>query len=185
MFTISRGMNEAPAKIAERQAIISASDIMGYCQQIERNIFRLIQKGCSENDISFENSRTSGYEHADTSPEKCKIFNLSGGKVSYKEGVKGVDDIIFSASNAVSGSGEDCADNSCADLAAIFKVNETLCTALNNNLKIDNIEEHTVSTDKFTGSFNYSNLISPTENHKAACTLSGSDYYFYYVLYPR
>ncbi len=189
MFTISRGMNENPTTISSRQAKITASDIISYSQQMGRGVARMMQKSCSENDLSVENSYVSGYEHTPAAPDSCMLFKLGGGRISYKDVIDGITEIIFTGANYVEGIGSDCEAVSCTDLVVLFKVNKTICEALNDALSINSIAEEpdTLSTTKFTGDFTYADKITAAAGQSSACiydTEKGA-HFFYSVLYAR
>jgi hypothetical protein len=189
MFTLSRGLNESPSTISDRQAKITASDVISYSQQLGRAVTRIMQKGCSENDISFVNSYESGYEHTPAAPEKCQVFSMEGGRITYKEKTEGISDIIFNAGNYVEGAGSDCEDTACTDLAVFIKVENNVCEAINNALDIGPFaeEDGSLDTAKFTGSFAYADKITSAGGLSSACikdTEEGGSIY-YSVLYSR
>lgn len=85
IFTVSRGMSENPGKISERQGKIYASELMGIAQQYGRGVQKLLQRGCSENEISFENPEIATYVNGDAPSDKsCHMFDPAGAGLSWK-----------------------------------------------------------------------------------------------------
>ncbi len=187
MFAISRGMNESPFAVSSKQAKVTASDIISYAQQLERGVVRMMQKSCSENDISFENMMVSGYEHAPAAPETCQLFNLNGGRITYKNPSSDIEEVIFNGGNYVEGVGSDCEAANCTDLIVLFKVSDTVCSAINQALSIGPFGEEPETFDKakFTGNFDYADKITAAAGKTAACIADNGAFYFYSVLYSR
>lgn len=84
-FTISRSMrSQTTTTLSSRDADLAATDIMSYNQALARAVDRVRRKGCSENDISFEQDNILGYEHGAAVPDKCKIFHPDGGNITWQ-----------------------------------------------------------------------------------------------------
>ncbi|NCC22481.1 MAG: hypothetical protein EOM26_08465 [Alphaproteobacteria bacterium] len=200
MFTFSRGMNESPTNISERQAKLTSSDILSYAQQIERGVARLLRQGCSQDDISFYSPQwgtPADYDNANNtfaaadaaSDFSCFVFYPDGGRVSFKRSPEGVNATVFSAANTIGGAGDDTADETGTDLVVIYDVDSQVCTAVNNALGIASTAEEpgTLSLTPFTGSFAYSDTVTGAPDKAAACvsdTEKGSSF-VYSVLYSR
>ncbi len=85
MFIFSRGANQNVSSVTNQQSKIIASEILDYSRTVELSVNRLLAKGCSENQINFENSFESGYVNASAPTDKsCNVFDSAGGKVKYK-----------------------------------------------------------------------------------------------------
>ncbi len=191
MFTLTRGMNESPTNVSDRQAKLTASDLLTYGQRMERGVARLFRNGCSENDISFEHGGAGGsdYVHSPVAEDKCKLFHASGGKVSYTSLADGVNNEYFTGSNEVDGVGNATACGSgtaCTDLIALYEVDGNVCEQVNRALKIGPFAEPgTLSTTKFTGDFTYADIISGASGEATACVTNGGNSYVYMTLFAR
>src|SRR5690606_5191416 len=97
----------------QRQAALYAIDILTHSQQLARAVNRVVRNGCSENDIDFysDGILPVGYQHAAPVDDKCKIFNNSGGAISWSAPdqniVKATAGWVITAANAFPGMGED------------------------------------------------------------------------------
>ena len=91
-FTVSRGMRgQQTEAMSDRQAELAAADIIAYGQKIMRAVDKLRRKGCSENEITFEDNnsiskKTNGTAFDYTNPNSpgdfsCHVFHESGGGV--------------------------------------------------------------------------------------------------------
>lgn len=71
-----------PNMIGDEQAKIYAGEILNYARAVRQAVqYIKISNGCSDTDISFENSIVSGYTNGTNSA--CQIFSKQGGDVSY------------------------------------------------------------------------------------------------------
>ncbi len=84
MFTVSRGTNESPSKVSDKQSSLSAANIVTYANTMERGVARLLRNGVSENSLSFETGSLSGYAHAACSDDECRVFSKVGGGITYQ-----------------------------------------------------------------------------------------------------
>lgn len=84
-FTVARGLRtQTASSISEKDASLAAAEILDYAQRIQRAVDRVRRRGCSENEISFENEVVAGYENANApNDNSCHIFHPNGGSVSY------------------------------------------------------------------------------------------------------
>lgn len=85
-FTFMRNSQQSQGNMTEQQAKIAAQEIMDYSITISKAIERLRQRGCSETQISFDDSdsTTLGYENANSPVDKsCHIFDPAGANVPY------------------------------------------------------------------------------------------------------
>lgn len=198
-FTVSRGFQSSTTNtLSDREAALAATNIISYAQNIERGISRLRRKGISENDISFNQSVVSGYNHTAPQPDSHKVFHTSGGAVNWKSPESGVNDgsdwsFIGTTCIADIGGGAtgcDSDDESNEELLAVLSnVVDVVCTELNDRLNITNIPADTgggASTTKFKGSFvDGTEIILSGGPYNAACFSYGGANYFYYVLLER
>lgn len=207
-FTVSRSMrSDTTTALSGRQIELTAADIMTYSQSVERAVDRVRQKGCSENDISFENAIDGDYAPASPAADKCKVFGKGGG-ISWQEPPRGAsaDPLWYIVANRVSsldgietGSGEN-------DLVLLLRgVDSRVCSAINKRIGTPEAEWRSKGTAnggdagaavKFTGSFAASfdgiNWGESKPMPAAGCFCYGNDCsnpatprMFYYVLLPR
>lgn len=85
-FTFSRSANKGTGNLTKQQAKVAAQEILSYANLVEGAVDRVRRKGCSENEISFENNVVSDYENPNSPIDKsCNVFDENGGKISYLE----------------------------------------------------------------------------------------------------
>ncbi len=84
---ISRGTSSVEQSGNIERASIQISQTMQYAKSIQSAIeYLTLTNGCSENEISFENTSVSGYENIDAPTDKgCHIFDPAGGAVTWKD----------------------------------------------------------------------------------------------------
>lgn len=65
---------------------IAASQILTYAKSIENAVQSLLARGCSENEISFENNVVTGYENPNSPTDNsCHVFDAAGAGMVYRE----------------------------------------------------------------------------------------------------
>lgn len=79
---MNQGSRTSSNMASDQQARLAATEIVQYAGQVQQTVQRLLMQGCSESEISFENSIVDGYEHPDGSPDRCKVFHPQGGGLS-------------------------------------------------------------------------------------------------------
>lgn len=166
-FTIARGFrSDTTSSISERQAELAATDILNYAQQIERAVNRLRRNGCSENDISFENSYypTSTVNASAPGDNSCHVFDSAGGKIKYLQilddwilPVSAYPGVTFTTSHghtAFIGSAKvtNLADNDEADVMLVIPwLKDGLCNKLNKILGTEGTNEFAVWHEQHLG----------------------------------
>ncbi len=207
-FTFTKTSQNTSGNINRSEAKIAATDIISNAQTIEKAINKLLRKGCSEGDISFENNFITGYEHSPQTTNDCKIFNISGGNIKYKtpdntwldetksgnsrykEWYLTSDICIWESSSA------GCNPNPASDLVLILPyIKMEICEQINKTSSITgNIPKDTDGTYSpnapFTGSYpsNPSNDINIWQSKTGCIEASSSPssgYHFYHVLISR
>lgn len=87
-YTFMRGAKSGQGNLTSGQIKITAQDLINYSGNIEKAVDKLRQKGCSENEISFEGAYLPGgspYSFSNpTAPSDnhCHIFNAAGGNIT-------------------------------------------------------------------------------------------------------
>lgn len=150
-YTVARGFrSDTTSQMTERQAELTAAEILAYAQGLERAINRLRRQGCSENSISFDDAKWGipDYEHTPPAPDKCKVFHPDGGNVKWRSFDQLYPSIIdqpnrlsFVGRSEIFGFGTDCVgDASCAELYLFLRMNhaQNICQSFN---KLANIAQ--------------------------------------------
>lgn len=188
MFAVSRGGGNAGSLGSKGNVKLQAQQILDYARSIETAVQKLLMKGCSENEISFENSEVSGYENPNSpaaGDKRCWVFHSAGGNVRWGKPPaqsNNGSDFIFPARNALRGSQSSvpgtvfsitgCALNTpaCADLLMMGRfISLPVCTEINKQLKVQTPsggiaqELDFISAVKFIGSFYYSGTVDPMD----------------------
>ena len=173
-FSVSRGFRSSTTSaMSAREAELTATDIITYAQRVERAVNRLRRNGCSENEISFENAQVSGYSF--TTRDKCKVFDSTGGKLSYAfpSNIDSAGFWMFSGRSCITGVGPSAEGTNCwsdsldnEELVIILPrmTSREVCESLNKSLHdVRTINQNTgdgdwdENTKKFVGVFTDSN----------------------------
>lgn len=83
-LTRNSGSNNETGSFEQNQIV--ASQILTYAKTIENAVQSLLARGCSENEISFENNIVTGYTNTTPSPadKSCHIFDVAGAGMTYE-----------------------------------------------------------------------------------------------------
>lgn len=161
MFTFSRGARQGGENMSDQKARIAASELISTAQKYERALNGLLLKGCSENQISFEESsgmlkmqNGTAYTYTNASApgdETCHFFSRSGGRMApyvlpeeYTVDASlpcptclDVSSPLFTSLRVVGHGNESGARG--ADLVLwLGRVSKKLCTEINNQLGVSN-----------------------------------------------
>ncbi|MCB1532876.1 MAG: hypothetical protein KDJ35_08400 [Alphaproteobacteria bacterium] len=190
-FTVARSMRSSTTtKLSGREITLAVSDLMDYTQKVERAVNRLRRKGCSENELSFENDIVAGYTNAGAPGDgSCNIFSTNGGNVTWRTFSFGAQNFEYWGNDAVQDIGT---TNSDLMMTLLINGETTLCSALNKQIGLGStiaIGSGDEDASLFTGSFGDSGTetISETPSETTACfdPDGGEGYYFYHVLLER
>lgn len=146
------------------QADVAAQSILRQANTLASNVQNLMQRGCSESQISFENLTEAGYINAGApSNFSCHLFRSEGTGLNwplFPENMGATTNVwTFSAGNQVFEVGSDCAQPRCNELivmAEILPAFQAVCEQINFRLGINAspIPSRTsLNTTKFVGSF--------------------------------
>jgi len=86
-YTFMRGAKQGQGNMSAQQAKITAQKILDYAQTTERAVTKVMGKGCSETQISFEDATYNApymVNGATPSDGSCKIFHANGGGITYQ-----------------------------------------------------------------------------------------------------
>ena len=163
---------------------IAASEILRYAKSIENAFQLLLAKGCSENEISFENSVVAGYTNPNSpSDNSCHVFHRNGAGMVYIEpddrwldgagsGKPYYGQYIFSGSTCINDVGSTDSTGNCATdgttrnddiVMFITYLTEEICNLINNQFGISSISEDTGGS-WFSNSNEYTGTISASLN---------------------
>ncbi len=159
-LTVSRGMrSDNTQRLSDQRAQLLATDLITHGQVVARAVDRLRRKGCSENEISFENG---GFPLNANAPgdNSCHIYHPDGGSVAYREIDGGALDASLSAapfySQWYSSGGTRVVNLGTANTEMTFSglyVSEQVCETINEQLGITGIPVDAATGNQFTGSF--------------------------------
>jgi hypothetical protein len=207
----TRSSNQGTGNLDTQKANIIANDVISYSHELQRTIDKLRQKGCSESELSFENTEISGFTNSNSPSDKsCHIFDAAGGAfplpsakgLSYAWNVMNRFCIPDVGTNGSNGCGGANTGSSSKDLPIIFKLGElddknayAVCQSIANTLKLSmnknvGVEDWLASGAKFTGAFTSGGGMYPDgyTGKEAAC-FRGDDtypgYYYYKILIIR
>jgi len=155
-YTVSQGSRSGASNVTAEQANLAATEILDYATALKRVVQELKINGCSDTEISFENSTLSGYTNSNSpSDNSCHVFHPNGGGLQYL--APNIDWLDTSnttvshhgtwyttAQGAINGlgidaSGSNCpggiSDGSCHELiTGIPFINRSICEAINQKL---------------------------------------------------
>ena len=175
--------------ITEQKASLMADEIMGYGRQLRETVQALrISSGCQPEDISFERPSLAGYVHAPVATDDCKVFDGTGGGMTYvapSTDYGDGSDWVFTGANIADGVG-----TTNPDLVAILpNINLTVCNSINDELN------HTgpggdadISYTLFQDTYAAIETLDDADGFGSGClndNSSGDAYFFYQVLINR
>ena len=201
-FVVTRSTRSTSvSSMSERQADILATDLITYSKKVENSVNYLLQRGCSESQLSFENSVVSGYENIvdPKGDNTCHIFHSDGAGMSWQLPPDGVSDkqYTFNGRNVISGIGSSCFGSSrCTELTLFLEnVDVAVCRAVNRIVKLGTADipvdanNEFSESHKFNGSYDSNSGINDAANfidgEYTLCVQEGNNYHFYHVLLAR
>lgn len=165
-FSIARGIRTQSTNMLTRQEIkLAASDILDYAQKAGMAVQRVLRKGCSENDISFDSPRwdSTDYQHSPAVADKCQVFLPTGGGLQWRPAPDyAATGAIwqFQGNLAVEGVGSEptgTSDPYGGELILLLSVkSKDLCMTINDGVEIANIIDN--PTDGTRPPYNAGNI---------------------------
>jgi len=131
------GTSRGSGRGAEREkAKLLAADILNQATSVQAGITRLLMRGCSISQLSFENNLDALHANPNAPVDSsCHIFRPTGAGVAAREGDQAVGPDIrfyYSGASAVTNIGTTCAGVDCADLVMVVRnIGGALCEELN------------------------------------------------------
>jgi hypothetical protein len=86
-YAVSRGNRGGTSTMTDQQSKLAAQEIIDYSNNITATVQKLRLRGCSDTEISFENSVGSqNYTNPNAPTDKsCHIYDINGGNLIYSE----------------------------------------------------------------------------------------------------
>ena len=82
---IAAGAGAFNGDISAVKAKAQASAILEYAESVKMGVDRVLGKGCTDTQVSFENPIVSGYENPNAPSDKsCHVFDQNGGGIVWK-----------------------------------------------------------------------------------------------------
>lgn len=192
--------------IGEEKSRLMAGEILDYTRGLRQVVQDLkISEGCTDTEISFDNTIVAGYNFATRT--ECKIFDSDGGGLGYQapsndwldsaQSAKAeYGDLVFSGVNIVPDLGSDTLDEL---IVFIPYLKKTICAQINERLNLTTAGQDppkdtaNVLYTKFAGSYGSQEPINTTpaiDGKTTGCfegggTPSAGSYHFYQVLITR
>ncbi|QQR69534.1 MAG: hypothetical protein IPI58_02380 [Alphaproteobacteria bacterium] len=192
---IAAGSGSFNGDISAVSAKAQASAILGYANEVKFAVDRLIAKGCTDTEISFENPIASGYTNPNAPSDKsCHVFDVNGGGVLFNKYHPSCSNINFKTNHALGHNMKNIGDSEKADIyMRLSYCGILLCNAYNNLVGINNLVNYDghMSTDNFVGTYLdgggfYTPNINILGKHSYCATFGGGDYIaLYFVILAR
>lgn len=190
--------SDTTSRLGARKADLLASDILSHAEAVDRALSKILSKGISENDISFENGIVSGYAHTPAVPSANRVFDPLGGRLGWQNPAREANDgsaWIFTGATCIPGLGtgaSGCAADGAGSneelLMVLPNIAKAVCEKIDERLGIAAVPADTgdgPSAIKYTGSYSDGNQIVLPHSYRAACASRAGAWYFYYVLLSR
>lgn len=185
--------------INRERASLIASEILSTSNIIAETVTKLRLSGCTENQISFDTPKLTGYSNASAPGDNsCNVFHINGGGLNYQplnpEAANGAFSTwYFTSDFEIQDIGTtDGSDDSNELLIYTARINETTCAELNRlTLASSDIPTLTIPfvPSQFTGAYSYRMTLSDAniDGQRAACVFdtASNSYNFYRVLLAR
>ncbi len=183
-FMVSRGMqSETTSRLSNRETRLAAAEVIEYGSRIERAVNKLRRRGCSENDISFDDNQgfskeadddAFNYNNANAPGDfTCHVFHSSGGNVQARLPVplKAAINVSTVSANSMhprsfmitatkmTGHGTEAGAGGTDLVLQIGRLTQSMCVAINEELNLTlaggnpPTDNYDCGDDIYTGSF--------------------------------
>lgn len=166
-YVVSNMMRGGDADmIGDEQAKLYAGEILDYARIIRSAVHDMrISNGCSDTDISFENSTEAGYTNGTNTA--CQVFHSNGGDTKFlnfpekffepaDSASLGWGITAFTGDASVLNIGTDCTNESCNELLIMINpLKNDICAAINNKLGNGNDTTDEVISNVYPRTQNY------------------------------
>ncbi len=193
-FTVAQSGRGSMSNLSNEKAALYATEIIEYGNILAQATSQIRLRGYKDTQISFENTKVTGYTNTNCTEDECEIFHVNGGGINWSAPPKNTNDgtdWLITVNNITN------IGTTSVDLVMLLQnVNLSVCQQINKKLygtiTIPQ-EEDTITLTKFTGT--YSGLsISDSGNvmagNYAYCfegnsTPAAGTYHYYQVLIAR
>lgn len=197
VFTMTRG-NRTHGMNTEENAALQAQQVASYAAKLSHAVETvMLQNGCLQSEVSFENNIVSGYDNGAVA--KCKVFDPAGGAMVFDTPPAPAVDTAAATDAGSSLAGRyfiagniavNNAGTSSADLVFVMPwVTEIVCKALNQLTKNDSSIPADAGTSfddtKFQGVYAEDFTLDTGTGLQNGCYSGSGGYHFYYVLLAR
>ena len=180
---------QSGALITDQRASLLSDEVVAYGRQLRQIVQQIkITEGCGNEDISFEATGLTGYDHTPVASDNCKVFHPDGGGFTYiapSEDISAAANWIFTGDNVVDGVG-----TTSPDLVAMLpNLTLSVCNSINEKLNTGGFGgDAGVSFTPFQDTYAATETLDDANGLPAGClnsTASGDNYFFYQVLIAR
>lgn len=213
-YAVTQGFGGGNSALSKTSLKAYANDIILTAASYEKGVQKLLNKGVSENDISFSLVSGDAYEHSSPQPAENKVFSITGGGVNYLDPLKDILDSNavglkwygqwgFSGINRIIGIGDD--SHRTEIMVFLPYVKRDICLEVNEIENIPTVSGEPPADSGAAGFFEFKGTVSGStsirdsdaylDGHKFGCfkadaynpgTVDISDkYVFFYVLHAR
>ena len=204
MLSLSKGNSNSSGIASKGSSKLQAQQILDYADTMEKAVQKLVLKGCSENQISFESPQDTNYSNANSpssGDKRCWVFDPAGGNAQYKKPnpdwldpsithpIKG--DFRITGQNRMPDIGTTDSTASSAELLYVIPfLKKEICVEINNITGVANRNGATPPhepdfwwSNRFTGGFNPQVTVTTPELSRKSKACGGQ--MFYAVLLAR
>lgn len=201
-YTFTRSVQNGQSNMSAGQTRMAAQQILNYASSVEKTVQKLLSRGCSENDLSFQNSYET-YHNYPAAPTECRVFDPAGGNLTALKPeaswlMPGEEQVFYyTQGDVLSDIGTTCDTGACAELNLnLWNIPLPLCEEINKQLGLNFT---TIPTGMLwgcpfsDGTFNCNDTNLPTKFNtpelkgvRAVCYFDTNyNYVFNYVLLER
>ncbi len=193
-YSVAQSGRGGIGKVSEEKAALYATEIIEYGNILSQAVSQIRLRGYKDIEISFENTKITGYTNANCTEDGCEIFHINGGGINWMHPPPNANDgtpWLFTVNNLVN-----IGTTNVDSIMLLQNVDMGVCQQLNKKLHGTTTipqEEDSITLTKFAGT--YSGLaISDSGNvmdgSSAYCfegnvAPAAGTYHYYQVLIAR
>jgi len=206
-YAITQSSRSGTDTFTKERTALTADEIIAYGNTLSNAVAQLRLRGCTVNQVSFENNIVNTYTNNNAPTNKsCHIFHPNGAGLTYNKTTPTAmastgpnTGLYFDGSITIQDIGTSCSTMACTELAVYVRdIKKDLCIALNEKLTVTNPNNvppigAVMNLNTFTGTYSYNTTIGDTQSSnaiagkKSACLQENSNnsYNYYRVLIAR
>jgi hypothetical protein len=201
-YAVSRNRGGNTNIYTQEQAKLAAQEIIEHGNTVANAVQKLRLRGCSDAEISFENTVIGGYTNGTNT--SCQVFHTDGGNINvpnfnqnfYDSSAPALNEISFNGENNIIG----LASSDAELISYVSRLDQNICDTINQTLNVVNSYSDADGLDAGDNTHNFTGTYSTTpetlcdgtaDNTYAGCCFestgcdTGSCYHFYQVLIAR